>query len=392
VTIFSTLLSFDQQRSPAWTVDGQLRRNFLRLCGNEELPRTKKWYWTRQLHSQWREQSTSQDLARRHLIALLQESCYWAAVKAVQALRRDPTGASVEVPEVFQDAIADVDIVLHKYDASLGSELETFAYRVFKSRLRDRLYRGQQYRTLSTWSLLRHVSRSLLTRALERAGVVEPKLSTWLLAWTIYRQLYVPENPEGPRELPGPDPFTWQTIVDQFERTKHVHLTTPPASVTADMLQAWLTECAVAVRRHQIRTVSIEALADQLDRTGDELLRAEGPLPFDTILAAETTELARQVNAVLDAALAKLSPERQHLLALRFRDKLEQKQIASLLSTTQATVSRRLAQCRAVLAEALARWSAQELHQPLDANLYKAVESAIDQWLHEHYPRTASGG
>lgn len=380
--MFTTMLDFSQPTLAQWITEARLRRNMQGLIAKQQLPIETKTSLVRYWLLDW--QQRANNLSRWHLIAYLQESCYWTAFKLMERFSWDSQMERVKLPEIFQMAISESDIILKKYKLELGNDLATYANQVFKNKICEQLYKRNQYRTSSSWSLLRYVSKEMLNKALRHQGLPESTVQKHLLAWSGFKFLYTPIQLNNLRTLPPPDQKIWQAILEYFEREK-LQLNTTPGTPTPKQLEQWLNECAEAVRRYQPRQVSLEAIANQYERSAEEMLTDTQLLPIDAAIEHEEQNLKAEINQLLTQTIQQLSTPQRRLLDLRFCEDYSQVQLAESFNTTQATISRRITECRSTLLGGISAWAAEKLNQTLDANLYKTVGIAIDQWLKGNY-------
>jgi RNA polymerase sigma factor (sigma-70 family) len=382
LAMFTTMLDFGQLTFARWVTEIRLSRNMQGLIAKNQLPTDNKITVVRYWVADW--QQRANNLSRWHLIAYLQESCYWTAVKVLERINWGSQMETVRLPEIFQMAISESDIVLKKYKLALGNDLATYASQVFKHKICEHLYKRKHFRTSSNWALLRYVSKEMLQNALRYQGLSESTIQKHLLVWLGFQLLYAPIQPKGAHTLPPPDPQTWQAILDYFQREK-LSMNPLPETPTIKQLEQWLNNCAEAVRQFQPRQVSIEALANQYERSAEEMLTDSQLPPLDFAIEREEQQLKAAINQVLIHAVQQLQAPQRQLMDLRFCEDFSQVQLAVSFNTTQATISRRIAECRSTLIRGITTWATQTLNQTLDANLYKAVGIAIDQWLKENY-------
>ena len=109
VEVFSTFIQFDFDRFSTWASDPRLRRS-MNKCLTESPQEISENFWGIYWHKQWRKKP--QGLAREHLIAYLQEVCFWSTHKTITGF----TSSQYTVPDCFQIAIAGVDKVLKGFD------------------------------------------------------------------------------------------------------------------------------------------------------------------------------------------------------------------------------------------------------------------------------------
>ncbi|WP_287129993.1 sigma-70 family RNA polymerase sigma factor [Candidatus Cyanaurora vandensis] len=367
-TQFCTFLDIGRE-SWAWREEPRLRRNLAQYLSTAP-PSLEVWV------SHWLGGWRKDILARQHLIAYLQEPCYWAAWKTEQWVQRG-AGGSYDLAELFQIALLKTDIILHKYNPRLGSNLKGYAFQAFKNCMRDEVQKQTVVALASDWSLLRQTSRELLTQALRHHGLPEATIHTYLLVWQIYRDCYVPRQPQRVTRLTGPDPVLWQTISERYNRE------ISPSAQPAELSQ-WLLVAAQAIRNFRPRFTSLDFHAPDQESLVDRLV-APGSSPFEQLQYATEQQYFVELAQVLRQALAQLPPAQRELLELYYGQGLGQKELARLLQKNQCTISRQLTQCRGQLVVALGQWSNAALHIQITPGVLKELGAAVDQWLTENY-------
>ena len=164
VEIFSTFIQFDYDRFSTWAVDARLRRS-MRQSKAKIPTENSENFWALYWHQIWQVQPDS--LAREHLAAYLQESCYWSSTKTITGF----TSTQYTVPDCFQVAIAGIDKVLKGFDRERGFNLKSYAGITFGNLIRELLRQKREIDICSDWSLLRKLSQKRLSEALADAGL-----------------------------------------------------------------------------------------------------------------------------------------------------------------------------------------------------------------------------
>ncbi|WP_218081409.1 sigma-70 family RNA polymerase sigma factor [Anthocerotibacter panamensis] len=380
LALFSTFLAVDSEISWAWTEDTRLRHSM--QLAQMVVPEIAQEGWARYWLKSW--QTDASSLARGHLLAYLQEPCYWAAWKMLEWARRGTSSSQDRMADFFQIAITQSDTVLGKFNPQLGFSLEGYAFQAFKNKIRDEIQKSEVTPLSSDWSLLRQTSREQLTQALRRAGVSEEGLLRQILAWGCYQDLYVPTRPSRVRRLEGPDPATWQAIADAYNQSRLVHLHPPGPTRTPENIKHWLVSCAQALRAYRPRFTSLDA--PRLEQEGlGEVLPAPTGSAFDELQRTEEQRYMVEINQILQQAVEQLPESKRELLDLYYGQGLGQQQIAQRLQKNQGTVSRQLTQCRGELVAILGQWSKETLHIVLTSNVIQSLGAVIDEWLEENY-------
>ncbi|PSB30078.1 sigma-70 family RNA polymerase sigma factor [Stenomitos frigidus] len=379
--IFATFLQFDADRPHHWATDARLRRSM-----QQSLEQSSKQdaanFWALYWHKRWHQESAR--LPEAHLSAYLQEPCYWAAQKTILSFATKQYMLS----DCFQVAIAQVNKVLKGFKPQQGFSLQNYASAIFTSTIRDTLRQRQEVDICSHWGLLRKVSQKRLLEALHHAGWGEATIAQYLLAWTCFKTHYVPTQATANRTLPKPDADTWEAIVNQYNQERPT--ATPP--VTAETLEKWLTTSARAARSY-LNPAMVSINTPKLGQDSGELLDDVPESQSESLLAdlmaveaeQERQVQQRQLNAVLESAIADFDQPTRSLLQMYYGQAFTQQQMAAALAIQQYTVSRRLSRAREALLMVLAQWSQDSLHIPLSSDVLSYTSTVLEEWLMRHY-------
>ncbi len=385
--IFSSFVQFEGDRFGRWMSDPRLRRSMKPHCqasddhGADDLPQFWALYW----HKQW--QQRSHGVAQDHLLAYLQESCYWVAYKTGKLFPNTQYG----IADCFQLAIAQFDKILNGFDAEQGFSLHKYASAAFNSLIRDHLRQRREIDISTDWSLLRKVSQSRLLKALRQHGLGEEDLQRHCLAWQSYKLNYVPTQSSGTRRLSAPDAATWEAIVNYFNRER-LGLSPSEPTVSVSQVTNWLTVSAKAIRSYLYpTTVSVNAARAGEDSGEfiDSLTDAERDSPMRELISQEEQDQRHQrqnqLSAVLSDAITQLDAEAQSLLQLYYSDGVTQKEIAEQLGIKQYAISRRLSRIKKALLKSLTQWGQETLHITPAPDVLKHTSAALEEWLKTHY-------
>ncbi|GAB4381248.1 MAG: sigma-70 family RNA polymerase sigma factor [Elainellaceae cyanobacterium] len=400
---FSTFLQFDSDRFQNWIVDSRLHRSMKRLLHQASQTEISENYWALYWHKAFSTSTSASSpdkpnsIAREHLVAYIQEPCYWVAQKTTASFSNIP----YTLADCFQMAIAQIDKVLQGFDPQQGFSLKNYAAATLASLIREGLRQRQEVDICTDWALLRKLSQKRLTEALQQAGFMNDKISTYMLAWHCFKTLYVPQQASGTRKLARPESTTWEAIVQYYNQERD-QTAQPPT--TPEAIESWLLTCAKAARDYLYpQVISINTpkpgqgtgeLLDDLSETAqaDSLLTDS---LLNELIAAEEIQTRQaqqqQLNAVLTAALQHLDSQSQQLVQLYYRDELTQQQMAERLGTKQYTVSRRLTKAREILLLTLAKWSQETLHITPTSDLLSYTSAALEEWLNSHFQRNYEG-
>ncbi len=386
VEIFSTFIQFDFDRFSDWVSDPRLRRSINKCLAKEDSINHSENFWAIYWHKRWCQEPSG--IARDHLIAYLQEPCFWSSRKTVSNFQ----STQYSLPDGFQIAIAGIDKLLKGFDRDRGFNLKSYASITFSNLIREILRQRQEIDICSEWSLLRKLSKKRLTQSLENAGLSADTVEKYVLAWSCFNIVYVPERSSPTKKLSKPSEETWNAIVELYNQERKTQLSAASEVVNAINLEKWLLASVKAARAYLFPNVtSINQpkpgfdsgeIADSLVGEVDESLLAEMIVEEET---QQRNQQQNQVNAVLLSALNKLKPEERQLLELYYAQGMKQTAIAKQLKTQQYSVSRKLSRVKKSLLKSLAQWSKDTLHISLTSDVLKNISIVIEEWLNSHY-------
>ncbi|WP_413161371.1 sigma-70 family RNA polymerase sigma factor [Capilliphycus salinus ALCB114379] len=385
IETFSSFVKFTEDYFDSWVIDPQLRRSMDRCLKTQPKPPASEKFWVHFWHKQWQ---TPSKAATGHLLAYLQETCYWSAYKTVNA---GFAGMHLSIADLFQIALTHVERILNGFDPDRGSTLKDYASVAFKSIIRDILRQRRETDICSDWALLRKLSQKRLRESLQNAGInSEDQLEQYILAWNCFKTIYVPTQATGTRQLTKPDTATWEAIAKFYNSECKTILSPQATSVSGAIIERWLSQCAQWARLYLYPTVGslntsksqgetreiVEDLADPNESMLAELIAEEE--------AQDRQTQQIQLKHILTDALGRLKPDVLNILRLYYEQGLTQQDIAEQLDMKQYTVSRRLTKARETLLKALAQWTQNSLGQQLTTDALAQMSSLLEEWLHSY--------
>ncbi|MBR8833601.1 MAG: sigma-70 family RNA polymerase sigma factor [Stigonema ocellatum SAG 48.90 = DSM 106950] len=381
--LFTSLLQFDDDKAIGWATDAKLRRNLLNHQARLSEPEKSETFWVSYWYKQWQKQIES--LAQGHLLAYLQEVCYWAANKTVANF----SSGQYTLSDCFQMVITRTDKVLKGFKPETGFSLKNYASAVFSSELKEMLRQQNEVDICTNWRLLRRLTQKRLVESLQNFGVSGDTIERYVLAWKCYQSIYAPQQPSGTRKLERPSDATWSAIAQLYNLQRHTQLSQPGAECSQQTIEKWLVGCAKAVRSYLFPTVNSLNAPTKGDDDSNEFQDILPQLKQESLLTeiiAQEQVLERQskqseINSVLIAALNELDPEAQNIIQLYYSQGLTQQQIAKQLGVKQYTVSRRLSKCKDTLLLRLANWSKEFLHTSLNSLVLNYMTTVLEEWL-----------
>lgn len=391
IELFSAFLEFDCDRFQGWSTDLRLRRSMER-CLTQAVGAESDGFWALYWHKVWQTDALpssnqqSQQLAKGHLTAYVQEPCYWAAQKTAVSF----SNTQYTLADFFQMAMAQVDKVLKGFNAQQGFSLKNYASITLSNLIRESLRQRQEVDICTDWALLRKLSQKRLTEALQTVGLASDTIASYILAWSCFKTLYVPKQATGSQKLTKPDSDTWDAITRLYNQER---IGQALLAATADSLEKWLATCAKAARAYLYPSVvsintpkpgqdSGEFLDDLAETTQTDSL-------INELIAAEELEQRKtqqtEVSAVLVNAIQQLDEASRRLIQLYYQEGLTQQQMAERMEMKQYTVSRRLTKARESLLKVLATWSQATLHITPTSDVLNSTSAALEEWLKTHY-------
>lgn len=158
-------------------------------------------------------------LARLHLSAYFEESCFWIAHKL--ALKRSGKSSySYLFQEYFQIArviAAQPEKILQDYDPSRSDSVKSVK-NWGHTKLVTAILERTGEKTHSDAGLLRRQTKTSLKRALEEEGITEKNLASYLLAWQSFKDNYTPDTPKKGQPLPWPNVEHRNNIANEYNQ------------------------------------------------------------------------------------------------------------------------------------------------------------------------------
>jgi RNA polymerase sigma factor (sigma-70 family) len=379
IEIFSTFVQFDADRFSRWATESRLRRS-IQNCLNRTPQETSEHFWILYWYKFWLVPETTL-LAKQHLAAYLQESCYWASQKTANSF----ASTQYKLSDCFQIAIAQVDKALKGFNPDRGFILKNYASALFSSAIRENLRQNREIDICTDWGLLRKITKKFLVESLQNAGLLLKDINTYVLAWNCFKSIYIPTQKGTSRQIPQPDNEIWEAIAKAYNSQSS-------QQVNSQTLEKWLLAAAKAARRYRYFTVdSLNIPKGENDSWEwlDNIPGTQQESLINEILAQEEEQTRNfqqtEINKVLVAAIAQLEPQAQEILQLYYAQELTQDKIAKQLQIQQYTVSRRLKKAQETLLRSLANWSKDSLHISVTSDLLHSINTLMEEWLKNYY-------
>lgn len=396
IEAFSTFAQLENDKFSKWVTDMRLCRS-MENCRQSSLESESlvedgvaEYFWSLYWYRVWQLNSQSSNLAKQHLSAYLQETCYWAAEKILARFSIN----HYSLADYFQMGIAEVDKILEGYNPEKSSNLKTYASMAFPSSLKDILRQTKEADLCSNWGLLRKVSKKLVLEALDNAGLPAVQILQYRLAWTCFKMLYLQNQPGGNQKLPEPDRQLWTDIANLYNSERYTQLNPPGSECTPEIIEQWLSKTAIYVRAYLYPSVtSINRYNSEEDSSQEfDIKDPSSESLIAEIIAQEEAQERKnklsQMNQVLLSAFRQLEAQSQIIFELYYQQGMTQQQIIQELKISQPTISRRLLKGRESLLEALINWSQQQENISVNSNQIKDMSAALEEWLRINYAQS----
>lgn len=383
--LFCSFVNLEQDSFKSWTCDHKLSRNLDRVLRENLSNHNMENFLSVYFHKNWIANSCK--LSQHHLVAYLQEPCYWAAWKTYTKI----SDHKFKVSDCFQMAMGQVHIVLNGFDPSHGSKLKHYASIAFRSLLINTLRNQHEVDLCSDWALLRKISQRRLETTLTEVGFHKNQIDEHILAWTCFNNVFSPTKNTGIRQLSEPDPSTWQQITDLYNRQRHQALEANSPAYTPSQLQNRLEKCTKLLRESFCPTLGSLNIpkSNQADKEVIEDLPDTSQSFLNEMIEVEEKQDRQQqstkLKTFLTEALVKLPPELGEVLIMYYGKRLTQTEIAKKLNTKQYKISRLLNKARETLLKALGKWGRDELALTINTEVMVQLDKVLEEWLENHY-------
>lgn len=390
--VFSTFIQFSDDNFSNWLTEPRLKRNMEFQEKKESENQKSERFWSLFWYKKWRDQTDI--LAKNHLLAYLQESCYWTSQKTVS---RFPN-LSYKLSDCFQMAIAEINQVLQSYNPNYGSSLSNYASLVFKSIINNTVRQKLEIDICTDWSLLRKVSKKRLIASLENANYAPEKITNYCLIWRCFKTIYIPKQQKLTQKLSAPSEDILQKIIVayQTELINYPSLSQKEADqLTPEIVKKSLQECANLIRQYLYpQTISLNITPSGQD-SGEllQLISSQEKSPLEYLITEEEISLREQkkaqINKILLKSLNNINPEVQTLFKMYYQENLTQEKIAEKLDTKQYKISRRIARGREILLRDLLIWTKNSFNLTINTEIIKEMSVVLEEWLNIYYQNIA---
>lgn len=383
VTQFSSFLCLKEESSyliTYWKNTPELEKNIKLLLQQQIIPPQEDIL--AQEFLRWLRQQQD-DLKYRHLIAYLQESCFFATQKVYQRLKNYWHLLTWE--DYFQWAnilVSSPVQLLSKYDSKFKTQLITYARHKLEYQLIDHAYKYMGWERASDWGLLKKLTIINQKKCLQIiGGLKDTSLEQHLLLWQCFNLVYKSQIGVQNKQLKPPSARQFNDITNEYNflvQNKRKNL--PLLSV--NQCTQMLSNCIKFAR--QYCNPSIMTTKENLYDFKQEI---QSNITEEII---DREEEYLEVNNILTFSFAQLEMPQQILFQLWKGLQLTQTEIVEIMMfhypnfvTNQYQVAREISAIRNFILEKLINQLLQKPEQ-LTKKRLKELKNPLDYWLQEH--------
>jgi DNA-directed RNA polymerase specialized sigma subunit len=373
VEMFSTFLNFiDYQNYPIlnWVTNTNLERNIKIIIEQDILSDEEFWarYWLRSLL-----QNPPLALAKEHLLAYLEDTCYWVA-GIVQRKIAIQDFTWMDYWQIARTITAnDLLKLLANYNSE-NSRLKTYAQLRITSAVIDKIRVGREPEKYSDWSWLRSLTKKSLKQALYKANFTDGQQSCYLLAWYCFKEIYTPNKTLPNRKLAPPTSQELEMITAYYNNELQKKSQNISENITVQELQTLLDTCVkVSKENSKLPVVS------SLDDANNPLEGLINNLPQEEL---EPDDSFLALREVLSQAFEALPESNQKMLILEHGLELKQRDIQLVFNfDKQYQVSREIKSLHKFLLKELVKWCSQNIGLTLNTKEIEQKSKEMYQWL-----------
>ncbi|MBL1210764.1 MAG: sigma-70 family RNA polymerase sigma factor [Geminocystis sp. GBBB08] len=384
VTQFSSFLCLKEESSSVityWEKTPELEQNIQLLLKQQII--SSKEDIVAQEFLRWLRKNQDQ-LKHKHLIAYLQESCFFATQKVYQRLRNYWDLFTWQ--DYFQWAnllVSSPVKLLTQYDSNLKFKLNTYAKNKIEYQLIDQAYQYMGWERASDWGLLKQLKVGNRRKCLQQiGGLKDINLEKYLLIWECFNLIYKPPLAGRNKKLLPPSISHFIQVGNEYNfliTKKYQNL----SSINSEECENILLTCIKFARQYcNPSTITTNEDLDYL--TNDKTLNCNNQ-------EENYQDKYDLVNQVLAEAFAKLISPQKILLQLWKGVKLTQTEIAEIMSvnypnfvTQQFHVAREISLVRTILLDSLIKKILLDEKVKLTQGKIKELKSPLDHWLQEY--------
>lgn len=214
---FSTYLRLEERNErvvASWISDRKLHDNIKKmiLCDQEASENYWAIFWVKNALS-----SSPHPLAKWHIYAYLEETCYWTSLKICQKFVAYNPNLEDCISLARELTIDPSKLFGTKYNPS-RSQVKTFASIILRSHLLEHLRRGREIDKYSDWALMRSLNLTSVEKVLKYVGIEQ--IAPYKLAWRCFKEIYTPNQPSNSRQLKPPTTEIWTAIAYRYNQLR----------------------------------------------------------------------------------------------------------------------------------------------------------------------------
>lgn len=324
----------------------------------------------------------SDSLARLHLAAYFEDSCFWVAYKLAKK-RAGKSSYFYLFQEYFQIAriiVAKPEDILQGYDSSRSNSLKSVK-NWGQLKLTRAILEETGEKTYSDAGMLRRQTETSLERALQHEGITslpdgllkrldikETQLARCLLAWKIFDKVYTPTTPRGSKQLLWPDVNNLQEIAAEYNQQARACNLTP--SITAQSIDQLLKICVRALRNSsELQISELEEFSSIPDQK----------TIYETEAGIEMLDNT-EIGECLSNAFAALPKEAQIMLRFWHGLGFNQGDVGELFGIERNQIANKVKTWRISLLQELIQY----LGTPMTAQEINQKSKKMDLWLEDY--------
>ena len=323
-------------------------------------------------------------LNHRHILSYFEEACYQAVRVRCKAWidfehPRDTFELYWQIGRGILSNIDRLNKILTRYDRTCSKKIENYVREVLIFEIRDEYYQktGQGKRTI--WGALKVESQTRLRKYLQLYGITELMVSSYLLAWNCFFQVYQPSGEGKRRKFLDPCQQDFERAVElyQIKREQYLEIeNTHLSQINAERLKDLLETCIGAMQysanlaKKQPEIISLNGLTHtEMEKSWSVIQqKVADPLGTDNFeLAQNSEEYQSEIDRLLQDQMCELrqkmlagdrSPDRYVFLVLCYGLGLKQSEAAILIlingfNIDRSSISREITKLKTSLIERL---------------------------------------
>ncbi len=381
---FSSFLCLKEESSSLityWKITPELEQNMRQLLDRRQIIAENDDLIAQEFLEWLRENQDS--LKRKHLVAYLQESCFFATKKVYQRFKNWNLFTWQDFFQWANLFLANPTQLLAKYNQSRNYKLTTYARSKIESQLIDQTYQYMGWERASDWGLLRQLKTGTRKKCLQTIGGLKGNdLEKYLLVWECFNLVYSPKTIKRNQQLPPPSANHFLQVSKEYNficQKQCLNL----SSLTQEECTEIINHCIEFSRRYCNPTTLNNS--EYMNNFTDE---------FNSAIQEEKEikkEEYNQVNNILTRGFSELKFEEKILLHLWKGLQLTQTEIGEIMGnkygefiSEQYQITRQINLIRKQLLEKLIQEIVVDSEIQLDQQKLKALKNPIDCWLKEY--------